>query len=171
MIEQDIIPYFNWAKNMVRNEERPVVARLLGIRDWVVSFSTTAARVDRFIQLGHAGRRSLPHSLVLDIFELDQAALTDALDAKGLLKNFILFWSAVADVYGSTSTPSETEAKRLDLLVEWSSLLTALARSNYPAMKLLASRYRHERARLALTKLRNKKIAFAQVALALQLVQ
>lgn len=170
MIEQDITPYFNWTKNMLRSEERPVVSRILGIREWIRCFSATAARVDRFFQLGHEGSKTLPHSLVLDIIELDQATLTDALEAEGLLKNFILFWSAVADVYGSTRSPFETEAKRLDLLVEWALLLTALPGSNYPGLKLLAPRYRHERARLALAQLRRDKIDYADVALALQLV-
>jgi hypothetical protein len=169
--EQDITPYVNWTKNMLRNDERPAVARLLGIREWTVCFSATAARVDRFLQLGHEGSKTLPQSLVLDIIELDQAALTDALDAEGLLKNFVFFWSAVADVYGSTGTSSQIEAKRLDLLVEWSLLLTALPGSGYPGVKPLAPRYRHERARLALTKLRKEKTDFAHVASGLQLVQ
>lgn len=113
----------------------------------------------------------LPQSLVLDIIELDQAALTDALDPEGVLKNIVFFWDAVADVYGSTGTSSQTEAKRLDLLMEWSLLLTALPGSSYPGMKLLGSRYRHERGRLALTKLRKEKVNFAHAMSGLQLVQ
>jgi hypothetical protein len=171
MTEQDITPYLNWTKDMLRSEEGPVVSRIPGIREWIVCFSATAARVDRFLQLGHEGSRTLPQSLVLDLIELDQSALTDALDDEGLLKNFIFYWSAVADVYGSTGTSSQTEAKRLDLLVEWSLLLTALSGSSYPGVKLLAPRYRHERARLALTKLRKENTDFAHVALGLQLVQ
>jgi hypothetical protein len=171
MNEQDITPYLNWTQNMLRNEKRPVVSRMLGIREWTLCFSATAARVDRYLQLGHEGSKTLPQSLVLDVIELDQAALTDALDAEGLLKNFVFFWSAVADVYGSTGTSSQIEAKRLDLLAEWSLLLTALPGSSYPAVKLLAPRYRHERARLALTKLRKEKTDFAHVVLGLQLVQ
>ncbi len=171
MTEQDITPYLNWTKNMLRNEERPVVSRMPGIREWTVCLSATAARIHRFLQLGHEGSKTLPQFLVLDIIELDQAALTDALDDEGLLKNFVFFWSAVADVYGSTGTSSQTEAKRLDLLVEWSLLLTALPGSSYPGVKLLALRYRHERARLALTKLRKENNDFAHVALSLQLVQ
>ncbi|WP_156642448.1 hypothetical protein [Arthrobacter sp. B6] len=36
MTEHDIAPYLNWTKNMLRNEERPVVSRMLGIREWTV---------------------------------------------------------------------------------------------------------------------------------------
>lgn len=171
MTEQDINQYFMWTRNVLRNEERPVVSRLRGILEWTVGFSATAARVDRFLQLGHGGSMVLPQSLVLDIIELDQAALTDALDPEGLLKNIVFFWDAVADVYGSTGTSSQTEAKRLDLLMEWSLLLTALPGSSYPGMKLLGSRYRHERGRLALTKLRKENTDYSRVALSLQLVQ
>lgn len=171
MTEQDITPYLNWTKNMLRNEERPVVSRMPGIREWTVSFSATAARVDRFLRLGHEGSMTLPQSLVLDLIELDQAALTHSLEDEGLLKNFVFFWSAVADVYGSTGSRSQTEAKRLDLLAEWSLLLTALPGSSYPGVKLLGPRYRRERARLALTKLRKEDSNFAHVALGLQLVQ
>ena len=171
MTEQDITPYVIWTKNMLRNDERPVVARMPGIHEWSLCFGATAARIDRFLQLGHAGYKALPQSLVLDIIELDQAVLTDALATEGLLKNFVFFWSALADVYGSIGTDSQTEAMRLDLLVEWSLLLTALPGSSYPGVKLLAPRYRHERARLALVKLRKEKIDFAHVALGLQLVQ
>lgn len=171
MTEQDITPYVKWTRNVLRNEERPVVSRLRGIPEWTGGFSATAARVDRFLQLGHAGSMILPQSLVLDIIELDQAALTDALDPEGLLKNIVFFWDAVADVYGSTGTGSQTEAKRLNLLMEWSLLLAALRGSGYPGMKLLGSRYRHERGRLALAKLRKENTNFSRVALSLQLVQ
>lgn len=171
MTEQVIIPYADWTKGMLRAEDRAVVSRMPGIREWSQCFSATAARIDRFLQLGHEGSQTLPQSLVLDIIELDQAGLTDTLNAEGLLKNFVLFWGAVADVYGSTGTSFQIEAKRLDLLMEWSLLLTTLPGSAYPGLKLLGSRYRCERARLALTKLRKGKTAFAQVALCLQLVR
>lgn len=170
MTKQDITPYWDWTNEMLRNEEPAVVSRTPGIQEWVRSFCATAARIDRFLQLGHRRSRALPQSLVLDVIELDQAELTDALDAEGLLKNFVLFWGAVADVYGITRKASELEAYRLDLLVEWSLLLTALSGSGYPGMKLLGSPYGHERARLALTKLRKGEADFANVALGLQLV-
>ena len=171
MTEQEITPYVNWTKSMLRYHERSVVVQVPGIQEWSLCFSATAARIDRFLQLGHEGCLTLPQSLVLDIVELDQGAPSDALASDGLLKNFVLFWSALADVYGSSGTRSQTEAKRLELLMEWSLLLTALPGTNYPGVKLLAPRYRHERARLALTKLRKGTTDYAHVALGLQLVQ
>lgn len=171
MTKQDVTPYVNWTKNMLRNDERPAVSRMVGIREWTLCFSATAARIDRFLQLGHEGSKTLPQSLLLDIIELDHSWLTDALNDEGLLRNFTYFWSAAADVYGSVDTCSHIEAKRLDLLVEWSLLLAALPGSSYPGVKLLTPRYQHERARLALTKLRKEEIDFAHVALGLRLVQ
>ena len=171
MTGQDITPYLNWTKNLLRTDEQPAVAKTLGSTEWSLCFSATAARIDRFLQLGHEGSKTLPSSLVLDVIELDKSWLTDVLDDEGLLKNFVYFWSAIVDVYGGPATSSQTEAKRLDLLVEWSLLLTALPGSNYPAMKQLARRYQHERARLALTKLHKADLNFAHAAMGLNLVQ
>jgi hypothetical protein len=46
---------------------------------WIRSFGVTAARIDRFLKLGHSGGHTLPNSLVLDIIELENSPLSRAL--------------------------------------------------------------------------------------------
>lgn len=98
---------------------------------WVRFFGVTAARIDRFLKLGHAIGHTLPNSLVLDIIELENSPLSNALSDdcfKGLLRT----WTAMADVYGRVTTPSELEMSRLDLLADWGHALVRLPGSGFP---------------------------------------
>lgn len=137
---------------------------------WIRSFGVTAARIDRFLKLGHSGGHTLPNSLVLDIIELENSPLSRALN-DDCLKGLLRTWIAMADVYGRVTTPSELEMSRLDLLGDWGHSLVRLPGSGFPGGTVMVTQYLDERRRLDLSQLRKDKNDFKYVGLVLELLR
>ena len=137
---------------------------------WIRSFGVTAARIDRFLKLGHSDDNTLPNELVLDILELENSPLSKALD-DDCLNGLLRTWAAMADVYGRVTTPSELEVNRLELLADWGNTLVALPGSGFPGGTVMVTRYVDERRRLDLSQLRKDKTDFKYVGLVLELLK
>lgn len=134
---------------------------------WIRSFGVTAARIDRFLKLGHSSGHTLPNSLVLDIIELENSPLSNDDCLSGLLRT----WTAMADVYGRVTTPSELEMSRLDLLADWGHALMGLPGSGFPGGAVMVTQYLDERRRLDLSQLRKDEDDFKYVGLVLKLLK
>lgn len=137
---------------------------------WIYSCGVVAARIDRYLELGHPAAQTLPGSLVLDILELEQSPYS-GFPTGDPRRALIDTWRGLAQVYGMARTPGDREFHRLELLTDWAEVLQTPPGADFPGRSLMLARFHDEYRRLDLSQLRKEDHDFKYVGLLVQLLK
>ncbi|MFF1832347.1 hypothetical protein [Paenarthrobacter sp. NPDC058040] len=169
MKKHQYAPFIEWAAATFIKERRQSATPSPATLAWLRAYGITAGRVDVFLRHGLGHSATMPNGLVMDILELSNSNEREAVEEDYVIDAMLHTWTALAQVYGRTATPSELEVARLQLMVEAGYALIMADGTKFPGGGRLLRLYWRENALLDLTRIERGPHDLKIIALSVEL--